>query len=197
MMPYHFNRHIAFLHSRCDFQLVSLTMHEIISVDNALRGAFYRGLSASTNLTSAVDVTCRTGNCTWPDFASLGVCSTCHNVTADSIVVDSGNSVEVPEGLTLKFINSSKLIVPGSEGPCGSIDGCDLRMITPLATNITQNGYLTANIVTLAVGQLTGDVAYMDLTNRKDWRAFYCSLDLCIKRYSKFTVVLYYPWRLK
>lgn len=36
-------------------------------------------------------------------LASLGACSTCNDVTADSIIIDNGTSVEVPGGLTLKI----------------------------------------------------------------------------------------------
>lgn len=148
-------------------------------MDTALQGAVYRGIYGSANLTSVIDVTCQTGNCTWPVFTSLGACSNCHDVTADSIVIDNGNSVEVPGGLTLEFME------PGSDSESGAA--------TFLANNIILPRKPTANILTLALGQLKYDNQdfNFDLTNYNNWRAFYCSLDLCIKRYINFTVVSY------
>lgn len=124
-----------------------------ISVDDALQGAFYRGIYASTNLTSAVDVTCQTGNCTWSVFAFLGVCSTCHDVTAKSIVIDSGKSIKVPGGLTLDFEWFHELAI--------SSDFDDPHEM--------------ANIITFAIGQIKDRA--QDLKNHSNWRAFYCSLD--------------------
>lgn len=167
--------------------LVELINYDLISVDNALYGAFYRGIYASTNLTSAIDVKCHTGNCTWPVFASLGACSSCQDVTADSIVVDNGNSVDVPGGQTLRFL------VPGSDIDCNE-SGCSsggYPTMTSFATNITLTGNRTANILSLAMGQLKDDYSDSALTNLSNWKAFYCSLDFCIKRYSNFAVVCF------
>lgn len=115
------------------------------------------------------------------------MCSTCQDVTADSIVIDDGNSVEIPGGLTLEFVH------PGSQSDCNEY-GCasgDSGMLTTLPTNITLNRNRTANILTLALGQLKDDTSGLDLTNRSNWKAVFCSLDLCIKRYSNFTVVCF------
>lgn len=200
VMPYHCNFHHLLVLSPRNQLLVALIIYDNTSANSsALQGAVYRGIFASANLTSAVDVTCQTGNCTWPDFASLGACSTCHDVTADSIIVDSGNSVEVPGGLTLTFATQ------GSEISCDE-SRCILRgtsMETSLATNITLNRNPrtsrnhTANILTMAVGQLKDGLAPLGLTNQSDWKAFYCSLDLCAKRYSNFTVVCVHSWCLE
>lgn len=165
--------------------LVALITCHLISVENALYGAFYRGIYASTNLTSAIDVQCHTGNCTWPTFASLGACSSCQDVTTDSIVIDNGNSVEVPGGQTLRFL------VPGSDIDCNE-SGCSsggFPTMTSFTTNITLFGNRTANILTLALGQLKGYGSDSAVTNLSNWNAFYCSLDFCIKRYSNFAMV--------
>ncbi|KAJ0123900.1 hypothetical protein J7T55_012372 [Diaporthe amygdali] len=114
--------------------MMALIIYDNISGDGALQGAFYRGIYASTNFTSAIDVTCQTGNCTWPVFAILGACSTCQDVTADSILVDSGYSVEIPGALGQNL---------GGPGP------------------FLSGGH---------------------------WKAFHCSFDFCIKRFSNFTV---------
>lgn len=42
-----------------------------------MQGAFFNGLF---NLSTKLDFSCSTGNCTWPAFSSLGVCSTCDRV---------------------------------------------------------------------------------------------------------------------
>jgi hypothetical protein len=41
--------------------------------------AAYAGLYGSV---SASDFTCPSGNCTWPPFTTLGICSECHNITS-------------------------------------------------------------------------------------------------------------------
>ncbi|KAK5128905.1 hypothetical protein LTR85_000238 [Meristemomyces frigidus] len=43
------------------------------------KGAIYTGTYKST--LSTYEPTCPTGNCTWPVYSSLGVCSACHNLT--------------------------------------------------------------------------------------------------------------------
>lgn len=163
---------------------MALIIYDPILVANALYGAFYRGLYASTNLTSAIDVKCHTGNCTWPVFASLGACSSCQDVTVDSIVIDNGNSVEVPGGQTLRFLNDC------SEWGCSS-EGSPT--MTSFTTNITRPvfGNGTANILNLAMGQLKDDYSDSALTNLSNWKAFHCSLDVCIKRYSNFAMVCF------
>lgn len=52
-------------------------------MSSALKGAIYRGIFTSTGGTGlGVTPTCSTGNCTWPSYTSLGVCSACENVTS-------------------------------------------------------------------------------------------------------------------
>ena len=46
--------------------------------DTAIRGAVIAGIYA---LKSPLDFTCSTGNCTWPRFSSLAICSQCRNTT--------------------------------------------------------------------------------------------------------------------
>lgn len=175
MMPYHCSHHMPLVTSPQDPLLVALIIYDLISVDKALLGAFYRGIYASTNLTSAIDVKCDTGNCTWPVFASLGACSSCQDVTADSMVVDNGDSVKVPGGQTLTFI------LPG--------DGWEA--IKTFTTNITSANKQerTANILTLALGQLKESPSLLTPTNISNSKTFHCSLDFCIKRFVNFAMV--------
>lgn len=46
-----------------------------------MQGAIYQGLSSGP---PGPPFQCASGNCNWPAFASLGICSTCVNVTAET-----------------------------------------------------------------------------------------------------------------
>ncbi|KAE8448337.1 hypothetical protein EG329_009581 [Mollisiaceae sp. DMI_Dod_QoI] len=47
-----------------------------------MKAAVYNGLFAESNPLAPLTVTCETGNCTWPAVNSLGVCSSCIDVTS-------------------------------------------------------------------------------------------------------------------
>ena len=48
-----------------------------------MKAAIYNGVFAIGNEAEHdVDHTCRTGNCTWPEFSSLAVCSQCEDITS-------------------------------------------------------------------------------------------------------------------
>ena len=48
-----------------------------------MKAAIYNGVFAIGNEAQhGVDHTCRTGNCTWPEFSSLAVCSQCEDITS-------------------------------------------------------------------------------------------------------------------
>ncbi|KAK7514508.1 hypothetical protein IWZ03DRAFT_415911 [Phyllosticta citriasiana] len=51
-----------------------------------MQGAFFNGLF---NLSTTLDFSCPSGNCTWPKFSSLGICSTCSRVEALETDVDT------------------------------------------------------------------------------------------------------------
>lgn len=53
--------------------------------DYAVSAAFYSGLNG---FMQNITFHCASGNCTWPDFASLAVCSSCHDVSIHLKEVD-------------------------------------------------------------------------------------------------------------
>lgn len=46
-----------------------------------MQGALYRGLFS---MNGVLDFQCLSSNCTWPDFSTLALCSTCQDVTAST-----------------------------------------------------------------------------------------------------------------
>ncbi|OJD34047.1 uncharacterized protein BKCO1_2500053 [Diplodia corticola] len=58
--------------------------HTVVGTDNVgFQSAIVTALLGSPLPFTYV---CTTGNCSWPDFDTLGICNTCRNVTADSTV---------------------------------------------------------------------------------------------------------------
>ncbi|KAG6989739.1 hypothetical protein G7Y79_00065g094500 [Physcia stellaris] len=74
-------------------------------VDLSMKAAIYNGVFAIGNdAESNIQYSCSTGNCTWPEFSSLAVCSKCENIT--SLVEKSCNDsgcymLSLPNGPTL------------------------------------------------------------------------------------------------
>lgn len=64
----------------------------LVAPDFRMRAGVYKGFQASSNEQQPdLAYTCSTGNCTWPTFVSLAVCSSCFDITS-SIVRRSFNS---------------------------------------------------------------------------------------------------------
>jgi L-lactate permease len=92
----------------------------------AMQGAIQNGLYT---LKSPVEFTCTTANCTWPTFYTVGICSSCTNVTAkvNATCIDTGESTmggatrggrcnfTLPSGLTLHGEYGSTIV--GKIGP--------------------------------------------------------------------------------
>lgn len=88
------------------------------TVDLTMKAAIYNGIYNTDPSLFAVSVDCATGNCTWPIFSSLGVCSDCVNRT-DLITKDCPESDDctfslpqgpttITQGLSLNtFINAT------------------------------------------------------------------------------------------
>ena len=65
----------------------------VYTAEKPVKAAVYEGLFGDTR---GMTASCSTGNCTWPKFASLSVCSRCQNVTTS---IDSLHTL--PNGLSL------------------------------------------------------------------------------------------------
>jgi hypothetical protein len=60
----------------------ALISQSAITIDEQLQSAI---MTALYNQSMPYQFSCGTGNCTWPSFYSLGVCSTCANVSVTSV----------------------------------------------------------------------------------------------------------------
>ena len=65
----------------------------VYTAEKPVKAAVYEGLFGDTR---GMTASCSTGKCTWPNFASLSLCSRCQNVTTS---IDSLHSL--PNGLSL------------------------------------------------------------------------------------------------
>ncbi|KAJ2990716.1 hypothetical protein NUW58_g2815 [Xylaria curta] len=85
--------------------IVSYSDHDASTdVPAKIPTAFFNGLF---NLSAPFEFICQSGNCTWPEFASLGVCSSCADVSAVSKVVAQYTlppAPKPPSGLNAHFV---------------------------------------------------------------------------------------------
>lgn len=67
-----------------------------------MQGAIFNGLF---NLGAPFGFFCPSGNCTWPDFSSLAMCSTCKNVSNGTIEgeQDKNFTFETPAGIQVNM----------------------------------------------------------------------------------------------
>ena len=63
-----------------------------------MQAAIFNGLYGNQNA-SAAAYNCPTGNCMWPTFSSLGFCSKCSNVTAETSIVDTYNTSDTIDNI--------------------------------------------------------------------------------------------------
>lgn len=77
-----------------------------------LKGAVYSGIYESTNIStpaaSSIQPICTTGNCTWPSYNSLAVCSRCQNIS--SLLtndLDPSTKVSSSDSGSISWIHSS------------------------------------------------------------------------------------------
>ncbi|KAH7066808.1 hypothetical protein BKA63DRAFT_128162 [Paraphoma chrysanthemicola] len=154
------------------------------NVDWAMQGAVMNGLYT---LDSPVSFTCMTANCTWPTFYTIGICSSCTNVT-------------------------EKVNATCSRGGYGGGQSCNYTF--PSRFNLSSSRWTSSGdrrVTTLKSIARAGDTG--DSRNRTDWlvdtgiirisnsisdtstfgtyeqpEAFECRLSWCAKRYSSVNV---------
>lgn len=79
-----------------------------------MKAAVYNGLFSATDPTASLPVDCPTGNCTWPLYSTLAVCSSCVPMTeymttscSDASRTDEANcNWKLPGGMTLNSSSS-------------------------------------------------------------------------------------------
>ncbi|KAF2831517.1 hypothetical protein CC86DRAFT_463392 [Ophiobolus disseminans] len=141
-------------------------------VDVAMQGAVMNGLYT---LGSPLDFTCTTANCTWPTFYTVGICSSCTNVTEQtkttcSPPIRGGMSCNytLPSGLKL---SSSRTTSSGG----GSVT--TLNMTGSSASGFSDR-LVNASLVRISNGAGTYEIP----------EAFDCRLSWCAKRYTNVVV---------
>jgi len=72
--------------------------------DLRLKAAAYSGFVGPLGSTYNVTATCHSGNCTWAQFNTLGVCSSCTNITEQ--IQGSENIMRLSNGLSLNAVTA-------------------------------------------------------------------------------------------
>lgn len=143
--------------------------------------AIYTGIFGQTSFET---LTCPTGNCTWPDLATIGVCNSCENITLTTEKhCYSGAS---PENDTYsdgcKYKTPSGVELSGSNGGSSRIN---MSTILTAATTDTNNSYAYLN-ATILKNPLQIKTNYTTPTGPLE--IYDCSIQLCSKVFSKASV---------
>lgn len=147
--------------------LASMLDPRALEADPDVQGSFYNGYY---NLgKSFVDFSCPSSNCSWDNFNSLGVSSSCRDVTEQSSINEAGGEYTIltPGGWFFKLLVKDQDWV-----------------ITNHSTN-PEKGLetLSANLLTMAVAQKFSSIS------GQHWTVNECSVDWSVKEYSNVTVV--------
>lgn len=132
--------------------------------------------------------TCPSGNCTWVDFASLGICSSCMNVTDIAKPTVSGNDLNVttPNGITVslsKEVNRKASTV--AEG---------IELVLASGTTSEETFSTTQSITNVTIAQKKDieddeqDLSWIEKF-RLVWNIFECQIEYCVKVHKEVTVV--------
>jgi hypothetical protein len=155
-----------------------------LNVDMAMQGAVQNGLY---NLSSPMTFGCTTANCTWPTFYTLGMCSSCNNVT-DRVNV----SCEGSKHSNLSIVGKCNFTFPSGLTVYGQYSSSTIGKSGPLLNATAESrGHHFIN----ELGNLTDLLVVVGITRfREEWQrntgpeAFECRLSWCAKRYSKVKV---------
>ncbi|KAF2148064.1 hypothetical protein K461DRAFT_298162 [Myriangium duriaei CBS 260.36] len=189
--------------------VVAVTLAHAQNVpDFGIQAATYHGLQSNESLEVAQEITfsCSTGNCTWPVFASLAVCSECFDVSDQLRVYHNSSSYPVvahilgqmgglqgagaaaPQSITtfgLDYVNAS---IDNANGGRMLSAGA-ARPIMKMTAKATGDPKLTVNFqqyesLLFAYTFIQADSAY--LANQTSWEASHptaseCALYLCLQ----------------
>lgn len=162
-----------------------------INADSDMQGAFFNGLF---NLGTPFDFTCPTGNCTWPEFSSLALCSNCEDVT--------GQTAREEIGGENKSAPTTLLKTPGGVSIQLNDRGSSKGYYDLLAGN-TSGLYTwsTLLLATIAVAQAQGEAIGFSFEPQYDeyvrdslsYTVTECNITWCAKRYRDVSVVCVVP----
>lgn len=146
---------------------IGMTTKEGLEVASDIQGAFYIGYY---NLgKSFIDFSCPSSNCSWETFNSLGICSTCQNVTEIAQITGAPNigvDVTTPGGWSTFFQAYDQVQAIANESFFDSTWDT-----------------ISANLVSLVVVQRSGYIF------KDGYIVTECSIQWCAKQYSNVTVV--------
>lgn len=144
-----------------------------------MQGAVMNGMYS---LDSPVNFNCQTGNCTWPTFYSLGICSTCTNVT-DQV---TSSCVSSPGRESCTYTMPSGFILTGgfSESSGGGSWTTLNATASPNETGYSVN--ITNTLVDIAIIKI--DQSNVTVGSLKEPEALECSFTWCAKAYHDVAV---------
>ncbi|KAF7513919.1 hypothetical protein GJ744_006533 [Endocarpon pusillum] len=153
-----------------------------------LIAAVYEGVFSRNRTRSASSITpcCPTGNCTFPEYASLAVCSHCHNVSSLLRVTHQISGISrysLPNGhsLTSESTNSGYLSINASIGP-STLRPNHLELNSDTLSKYQSPGTIT-NVSVISGGDPSEPWAYT---------AWDCVLAFCAKSYQASQSLSYF-----
>lgn len=146
--------------------ITKTTDYVVFDVDPDVQGSFYNGYYSLGK--SFIDFSCPSNNCSWEVFSSLGICSTCQNVTETIGLIRTGYShiITTPRGWAVSVDRIDKVVAATN----------DLFLGSTVDT-------LSANIVSTVVVQRPSNVP------EDVYVVTECTISWCAKQYSNVNVV--------
>ncbi|KXJ86909.1 hypothetical protein Micbo1qcDRAFT_208686 [Microdochium bolleyi] len=155
-----------------DGAVAEQTKGEAFVVEKSMLGAFYGGMYSLSS--RRLEVTCQSGNCTWPPFETLGICSSCRDISGDVVVFQAQNYlgesyITTPDGVNVQFMKTRAVATN----------------LTSFKTGTRRLDTLSANIVSPVIAQFgtgnTGNSARATVTD--------CAICWCAQRFSGVSTV--------
>lgn len=146
--------------------ITKTTDYEVFDVDPDVQGSFYNGYYSLGK--SFIDFSCPSNNCSWEIFSSLGICSTCQNVTETIELIRTGYShiILTPRGWAVSVDRIDKVVAATNDSFLGSTVDT-----------------LSANIVSTVVVQRPSHAP------EDEYVVTECTISWCAKQYSNVHVV--------
>lgn len=153
--------------------------------------------------TATQSLTCPTGNCTWPDLTTVGVCSSCQNVTLETkqeCHVDPGtNETIIGMDIVDNYKDNCTYTTPGGAVLTGSNNSTGLGgntttllvMTTPDMITSTDTMY-TSTDTTIIKNPMQGRGNHTVPTGVLE--VFQCTLRLCARTFSNASVTSGDAW---
>ena len=151
-----------------------------------MTGSLFNGLFAPERPTA---FQCPTGNCTWPSFESIGLCSTCNEVTG-SVVAECRTDRRYPQ---CNYTTPNGLGFSTDHGPDSrSLNGASMAsdvLINSTASGSPKNGYDPATGIVANVSIMRHELSYVSSLSSPMPRFYECEFHWCQQTYPSIRVV--------